>query len=87
MVKKDTIYRMIMDLIFEIKKKGCKRQILSFLYLSALPLSLFSQGPPPDPSCPIPPCVPIDDHIVFLIAAGLILVLVKTYKQNVKPDF
>lgn len=76
-----------MDLFFAIEKKRYKRLILSAWYLCSDPLSLFSQGPPPDPSCPIPPCVPIDDHIIILIAAGLTLVLVKTYKQSVKPEF
>jgi hypothetical protein len=28
-------------------------------------------GPPPDPSCWPPPCIPIDGGVGFLVAAGI----------------
>lgn len=46
---------------------------------------LLPQGPPPDPTCPIPPCVPINYHIEFLIIAGITLACFTIYKHSKKP--
>lgn len=62
-------------------------KIIVGLMLIALP-SAFSQGPPPPPPCPIPPCdVPINQNIVFLILAGFVLASVSIHKKVYRLNF
>ncbi len=47
---------------------------------------VFSQGLPPDPGCPTPPCpaIPLDGGISLLIAAGIAYGSKKVYNAKKK---
>lgn len=69
-----------------------KKTLITIIYLFT-GISLFAQGgfppppPPPPPSnggpnCWPPPCVPIDNGMLFLALAGTGLVFYKLYSMN-----
>jgi hypothetical protein len=63
-----------------------------FLYILGLiclsPAALFSASPPPSgtPLCWPPPCVPIDNGIIFLIIAGGLYGMKKIYDLRKKSE-
>jgi len=57
---------------------------LGIMILCVCCTQVFSQGPPPPNPCPTPPCVPIEDHIGFLIAAGFLLVFASVFNHTKK---
>jgi len=60
--------------------------ILSLFFIS--PSALFSALPPPSgtPQCWPPPCVPVDNGIIFLIIAGGLYGLKKIYDLSKKSE-
>lgn len=55
------------------------------LFTSAAMALPISPPPPPDPPCWPPPCIPIDNGVVFLMIAGALLagtVLIRTFKAQ-----
>jgi len=64
------------------------KSIFTVLFLFVVN-SIFSAPPPPpagSPACWPPPCIPIDNGVIFLILAGVILGLKKIYDLRKKKQ-
>jgi hypothetical protein len=64
------------------------KSIFTVLFLFVVN-SIFSAPPPPpagSPACWPPPCIPIDNGVIFLILAGVILGLKKIYDLRKKQQ-
>ena len=71
-----------------IKMKLFFKGLPLFALLSVFSSDLFAQGNPTDPlTCFPPPCVPVSDHIGWLIGAMIIFGVVKSiqyYRNSIK---
>lgn len=58
--------------------------LAAILFITTFTGSIYSAPPPPPtggPGCWPPPCVPIDNGLVFLILAGIAFVAKKIYNS------